>query len=95
MDHQTKKKQLQTLVHIVIKISATTDVTIQITEDPSSIQPLNFYDIQNQIVTQLNEHKDSFNGAIKKDKGNQNNAKPSEISNDLIEAFEFRVKREL
>jgi hypothetical protein len=46
-------------------------------------------------VTQLNEHKDSFNGAIKKDKGNQNNAKPSEISNDLIEAFEFRVKREL
>lgn len=55
------------LIQIDVKLQQNQTVQISITEDPMSKQPLNFYDIQNQIVSQLNQHKVSFEESSKKE----------------------------
>lgn len=62
-------------------------MTLKITEDPSSQWPLNFYDIQNQI---LNQFKKFQSHIIPLNKGTKEDG-----HNSLIEALEFKVKREL
>jgi hypothetical protein len=84
-DHQTSPNA-SVLIQIDIKFASKT-VTLKITEDLSSQWPLNFYDIQNQI---LNQFKKFQHHIIPLNKGSKEDDHSS-----LIEALEFKVKREL
>lgn len=84
-DHQTSP-DVVTLIQINIKF-ATKTVTLKITEDPKSKWPLNFYDIQNQIFDQFKKFQSHIIPLGKEIKDDSHNS--------LIEALEFKVKREL
>lgn len=64
--HMTEKPnnqpKLQTIIDISIKMHLCDEINIKITEDPDQQgnNELNFYDIQYQIETQLNNHKKYF-----------------------------------
>lgn len=94
MEHMTQQshRPLNVLIIIDVKLQKET-VQIKITEDPQAAQRLNFYDIQKQIVYQLNKYKSQFDESGRKE-GDTKQA-PSILNNDLVEAFEFKVKREL
>jgi hypothetical protein len=94
MEHMTQQshRPLNVLIVIDVKLQKET-VQIKITEDPQAAQRLNFYDIQKQIVYQLNKYKSQFDESSRKE-GDTKQA-PSILNNDLVEAFEFKVKREL
>lgn len=73
------------LLIITIKIQNNQSITIQITEDPSSMQAINFYDINFQIYLALKRHLNLLITPKTTD----------DHLNAIMDALEFKVKREL
>ena len=69
-------------------------IKIRITEDPEAEHPLTFYDVQSQIFLALNQYKQNYK--MKGDPGEGDEVKCSIADNsDLLEALEFKIKRDL
>ena len=85
MEHMDPKAALQTLIAIDIKVMTNQFITIQITEDPNCLKPLNFHDIRGQMHYWLKSHNQHLGGS----------AEELTVSSDMLDAIEFKVKREL
>ena len=86
-----QKPGVQTIIQLIVKLSAKEEIQIQITEDTNhGVSPLNFYDIQYQIEHQLIQHKSKL---VAKELENhpeettETKKPPKNTNDDLVEAF--------
>jgi hypothetical protein len=91
-----QKPGLSTIIQIIVRLNPKEEIQIQITEDTNvGVSPLNFYDIQYQIEHQLNSHKNRFLKEAEEASEETDTRKHKNSSEDLVEAFQFYVKRQL